>query len=200
MGSGRNSRVCALGALLLSNHAHADEPAAPEPPDAPLTPDPRLSSAETESPSASQSSTDGHLEIWILAAPSRWDLETYRRAESAYGLRAGVQLIIPFEYTALLLDTALEGTSLGDGVVVTWPVSIGYGVRLSIFELFGGGTFGALFPSNYAEGGRFVGVFASAGLNFGPARFHAEYRYNYLLSGTSKLSYVTPGLAASFRL
>lgn len=187
--------VCLSSLALWHTSASAQAPR-----DAPLSPDPRLGSAKPESPSTSQDSNDGGFELWILVAPSRWELETYRRTESAYGLRAGVQLVIPFEYTALLLDTALEGTSLGDGVVVAWPVSIGYGIRLSVFELFGGGTFGALFPSHYAEGGRFVGVFASAGLNFGPARFHAECRYNYLLSGTSKLSYVTPGLAASFRL
>ena len=50
------------------------------------------------------------------------------------------------------------------------------------------------------RGGRIVGLFASAGLNLGAARFHVEFRYNYLLSGTSKLSYITPGFAASFRL
>lgn len=199
MGSWRLSSACLAGALLLTSRASADETPAAEPPDAPLSPDPRLQ-AEPE-PEAQQSEhSDETMELWVLVAPSRWSIETYRRTESAYGLRAGVQLIIPFETTALMLDTTVEGSSFDDGVIVAWPVSIGYGVRLAFFELFAGGTFGALFPSNYAEGGRIVGLFASAGFNVGVARFHAEFRYNYLLSGTSKLNYVTPGLAASFRL
>ncbi|MCA9640016.1 MAG: hypothetical protein KC492_04950, partial [Myxococcales bacterium] len=158
-----------------------------------------LEPAEAE-PSEQPSQPKQDLEVWVLVAPSRWSIETYRRAESAYGLRAGVQLLVPFDWTALMLDATLEGSSFDDGLIVAWPVSIGYGLRIAFFELFAGGTFGALFPSNYAEGGRTVGLFASAGFNVGVARFHTEFRYNYLLSGTSKLSYITPGFAASFRL
>ncbi|MEZ4232168.1 MAG: hypothetical protein R3B89_23530 [Polyangiaceae bacterium] len=191
--------LAAAGSSLVPALALAATPE-PRQVDAPLTPDPRFEAPTSQPPPKPDSATGGDAEFWLLVAPSRWKLETRRRTESAYGLRAGMQLIVPFEVTALLLDTSLEGTSLDDGVVVAWPVSIGYGLRLSVFEIFGGGTFGALFPNEYSEGGRIVGLFASAGLNLGAARFHMEFRYNYLLSSTSELAYVAPALAASFRL